>query len=414
MSAINEGNTDTLIRRRTVLYVEGYDPQGAEGYHNLFSRSFRRFLKNWPLKTTVSDLHIDSDDLAHWTIDAAGPNWQVATRYEFLRQEQMIRANMAEPMWRQVPRALWLIVNYILTGTLFRVYRASYQYGIALTTFQMMLIWWLAAAGLGGWLIGWLATRFAGAPLVLGVAIGVVAALALFRVLRPLADRFFVVQINSHWPYLLEYARGDSPSCWDRCIEAGAKRLVEMAHANEADEIVVVGHSGGGVTGPAVVVRALEIDPDLGRHGPRIVLLTPGSLMPGIGLHRAATKVREIVKRIAVEPSILWIDAQARSDVLNFYEFDPVGGIGIEAGPSRCNPLIWKVRLRDMLAPEFFKKIGRSWFRMHYQFIMANDNRAPYDYMMLVCGPVPAEQWARRGSDMLARFAADATYTAPT
>ena len=63
-----------------------------------------------------------------------------------------------------------------------------------------------------------------------------------------------------------------------------------------------------------------------------------------------------------------------------------------------------------MLAPEFFKKLRRSWFRMHYQFIMANDMRAPYEYMMLVCGPVPVEQWARRGHDMLARFAADATY----
>ena len=62
-----------------------------------------------------------------------------------------------------------------------------------------------------------------------------------------------------------------------------------------------------------------------------------------------------------------------------------------------------------MLAPEFFKKIGRSWFRMHYQFIMANDMRAPYEYMMLVCGPVPVEQWARRGQDILARFAADAS-----
>ena len=38
---------------------------------------------------------------------------------------------------------------------------------------------------------------------------------------------------------------------------------------------------------------------------------------------------------------------------------------------------------------------------MHYQFIMANDMRAPYEYMMLVCGPVPVEQWARRGPDML-------------
>ena len=71
----NDGNADALIRRRHVLYVEGYDPQGAEGYHNLFSRSFRRFLKNWPLQTSISDMRIDSDDLAHWTIDAKGPNW---------------------------------------------------------------------------------------------------------------------------------------------------------------------------------------------------------------------------------------------------------------------------------------------------------------------------------------------------
>src|ERR1051325_10774072 len=79
------------------------------------------------------------------------------------------------------------------------------------------------------------------------------------------------------WPYLLEYARGE-PSCWDRCIEAGAHHLVEIAKANAADEIVVVGHSGGGVTAPALLARALQLDPELGRHGPRVVLLTPGSL----------------------------------------------------------------------------------------------------------------------------------------
>jgi hypothetical protein len=136
--------------------------------------------------------------------------------------------------------------------------------------------------------------------------------------------------------------------------------------------------------------------------------------MPGIGLHRAAARVHRDIRRIAVEPSIVWIDVQTRADILNFYNFDPVSGIGVDAGPERCNPLVWIIRLRDMLAPAFFKKLMRSWFRMHYQFIMANDIRAPYEYMMLVCGPVPVEQWARRGPDMLTRFAADATYSAPT
>ena len=405
----DDGNADALIRRRHVLYVEGYDPQGAEGYHKLFGRSFRRFLKNWPLTTNIGALHIDSDDFAHWTIDAAGPNWQVSTRYDFLRQEQMVRANMAEPMWRQVPRALGWMLNYLFTGTLFRIYRASLQYGLALTTFQMMLVWWLVLSGLGGWLIAWLAIRLVGGPLAFGAIVGIVAAIGCFYLLRPLANKLFAVQINSHWPYLLEYARG-GPSCWDRCIEAGARHLVEIAQANEADEIVIVGHSGGGVTAPAVVARALQLDPYLGRHGPRVVLLTLGSLMPGIGLHRAATRVHRDIARLAVEPSILWIDVQARADILNFFDFDPVGGIGIDVGPERHNPLVWTVRLRDMLAPEFFKKIGRSWFRLHYQFIMANDNRATYDYMMLMCGPVPVEQWARRGHDILAGFDAAGTY----
>jgi hypothetical protein len=66
-----------------------------------------------------------------------------------------------------------------------------------------------------------------------------------------------------------------------------------------------------------------------------------------------------------------------------------------------------------MLAPEFYGKLRWNLFRMHYQFIMANDMRAPYEYMMLVCGPVAVEQWARHGRETLAAFDRDATYQAP-
>ena len=409
MAATGNTTSGAMIARRHVLYVEGYDPQGAEGYHNLFERSFKRFLKNWPIRTKVGALEIDSDDFAHWDVAADGPNWSVRTRYEFLRQEQMIRANMAQPMWRQTPRALGWILNFLYTGTLFRIYRASHRYGLALTHFQMLLIYWLAASTLGGWLAVSLVDRIFPVSSGVGLLIGAAVAVACFALLRPLADKLFVVQINSHWPYLLRYARGE-PSCFDHYIEAGAQRLVAIVNAKAADEIVVVGHSGGGVLAPAVVARALELDPELGNHGSRVVLLTPGSLMPGIGVHRDASRVRAVILRVATEPSIIWIDVQARADVLNFYNFDPVEGIGIDAGAWRRNPLIWTVRLRDMLAPEFYHKLRWNLFRMHYQFIMANDMRAPYEYMMLVCGPLPVEQWARDGARTLASFAADGTY----
>src|SRR5439155_5984184 len=90
-----------LVRRRHVIYVEGYDPQGAEGYYRLFERSWQRFLRIWPLRARLGTLHIESQDFACWEIEAAAPNWQVTTRYDFLRQEQFIRAALAEPLLRR-------------------------------------------------------------------------------------------------------------------------------------------------------------------------------------------------------------------------------------------------------------------------------------------------------------------------
>ena len=49
----------------------------------------------------IGELVLDSEDLAHWDIETKGPNWQVSTRYEFLRLEHFISANLARPLIAQ-------------------------------------------------------------------------------------------------------------------------------------------------------------------------------------------------------------------------------------------------------------------------------------------------------------------------
>jgi hypothetical protein len=399
-----------LVRRRHVIYVGGYDPQGAEGYYRLFARSWKRFLTIWPLATKLGALELDSEDFAHWDIEAAGPNWQVSTRYEFLRQEHIIRANMAEPMMRQIPRAFAWTLDYLVSGALLRVLRTSWAFGLVLIYFQTMLMWWILLSVAGGGLIAYASAQYMDLPGV-GLFIGIAAGFAIFALLRPLADRWFVVQINSHWPRLCEFARGE-PSCFDKLIDACAQRLMAAARANEADEIIIVGHSGGGALAPAVLVRALERDPDVGRRGPPLVLLTLGSIAPGAALHPNAGHLRAVTARLAAEPSIVWIDCQSRADIMNFWDFDPVEGIGARAGPARCNPWIWMLRFRDMLSPEFFRRLRFHFFRLHYQFIMANDRRARYDYFMLLTGPVPVTTWARHDYATMKAFEEDATLAA--
>ena len=396
-----------LVARRHVIYVSGYDPQGAEGYYRLFARSWKRFLTMWPLVAKVGPLELDSEDFAHWTIEAGGPNWQVSTRYEFLRQEQMIRANMAEPMTRQAPRALAWALDYLVSGALVRVLRTSWQFGLVLIYFQMMLVWWILLSVGGGALAAYLAAKY-GLSALAALPLGIACAVAVFALLRPLADRWFVVQINSHWPRLCAFACGER-SCFDRPIEVCAERLVAAVRAEAADEIIVVGHSGGGALAPAVVVRALELDPDVGRRGPPLVLLTLGSIAPGAALHPNAVRLRAIAARLATEPSVLWIDCQSRADIMNFWDFDPVEGIGARADGERCNPWPWMLRFRDMLSPQFFRRLRFHFFRLHYQFIMANDRRARYDYFMLLTGPIPVATWARHDYEAMSAFEEDAT-----
>lgn len=398
-----------LIRRRHVFYVCGYDLQGAAGYYRLFVRELERFGRLWPVRTKLSELAIDSDELAHWNIGVAGPNWKVDVRYEFLRQEEFVHANMRVPIALQIPSILWWIVDDHLTGTFIRMARASWRFGMHILGAQLMFIAWLAVSVWAGWLAGWeLAERFE-LPVWAATPLAVAVAIAVFLALRPLANRWFLTQIPNGWTHYRPYGRGE-PTGFDRLIEAFAARLVEAARAGETDELLVVGHSAGGALALSVIERALELDPDLGRHGPLLVLLTTGSIMPGIAFHPRSKYLREVIRRLAIEPSLTWVDCQVWADICSFANFDPVSGLGIDAGAARCNPVVLPVHFRKQLSPETYASVRFKFFRMHYQYIMANDLRASYDYFLYCCGPAPIEDWARRAIETFACFGEDASF----
>jgi hypothetical protein len=400
-----------LIRTRHVFYVEGYDPQGAEGYYRFFRREWSRFLKTWPIEARLDELQIDSDKGAHWNIEARAPNWKVETRYEFLRLEHLIRANMAQPLWRQLFRAIRWMLEDLVSGALLHIFRASWGFALHLIYPQVMIILWFATAIGSGWFAAILATRLAGLTALGAVVVALAVAIPVFAALRPLADRWFVMQIANCWPYLREFGRGQA-SGYAQPIDCFAERIVAAARANEVDEILIIGHSAGGAISPVVVARAFELDPALGRRGPRIVLMTVGSLLPALTLDPSSGWLRGVIRRLAAEPSLLWVDCQARKDWMNFWNFDPFEGVGVAPGQRLCNFRIWQVRYRDLVTAESYSRLQWNLFRMHYQFIMANDRRAAYDYFMLVCGPVPVADWAMRSREVLAGFSECAAYTA--
>lgn len=404
---------DRLTRRRHVFYVEGYDPRGADGYHRMFAREWKHFGRTWGVRTDLGELQIDSEHFAHWDIDTAAPNWEVAVRYEFLRLEGPIRRNIARPLVRQIPDALWWTVTDWATGTTFRIIRAAWRFALHLALIQGLLVAWLVLAAVGGMVAGAAAARLLDLSIWAAAAFGIAVGIACLLGLRPLARRWLVIQVGNCWPHVRRFARG-APSGFEPYAEACARRLVEAARAADADEIVLVSHSAGCAISPVIMARAFEIDPDLGRHGPAIVMMTLGSLMPGFALHPSAQKLRAAMRSLAREPSLFWLDCQARKDPMNFWQFDPIAGCGIDLGAERRNPAVWVVRMRDMLTEDIYERLRFNYFRMHYQFIMGNNQRAEYDYNLLICGPLPIREYAGMHARIPHSFSAEGAFLGET
>jgi len=54
------------------------------------------------------------------------------------------------------------------------------------------------------------------------------------------------------------------------------------------------------------------------------------------------------------------------------------------------------VRFREIIKPEHYNLFRWKFFRVHFQFVMANERPHAYDFFMIVCGPIPlSERMAR-------------------
>jgi len=396
------------VQHRHIIYVQGYDPRGLAQYYRMFRTELRKFGRLYQLNATISRPKTSTDgETASWSIETKAGDWQTRTSYDFLRFEDLIQRDLAAPIWPTIFHAIRIYWGMVFAGMLTRLHKAHWRFAAFLTYPHVVLsIQVLIVLGIG------LAIR--AALLALGVPdLFAIAAAAVFfvatigPVLKYTESRTYVHYLLADLMWTWQFAHRRRPE-WDSRIDRFAQYLVDIARSSDAEEIVVVGHSSGTFLGVEILARALKLDPDLGRHGPRIILLTVGSNFPIVGFFAASTDFRDRLRQLAVEPSIDWIDCQSRKDVMNFYPFDPIAGHGIDVGAARRNPTIVPVRFREIIKPEHYNLFRWQFFRIHFQFVMANERPHAYDFFMIVCGPIPLRSRMARPEEALAIATGDA------
>ncbi|TMJ85952.1 MAG: hypothetical protein E6G79_06985 [Alphaproteobacteria bacterium] len=390
------------VQHRHIIYVQGYDPRGLAQYYRMFRTELRKFGRLYRLTATISRPQSTPDgETASWTIETKASEWQTRTSYDFLRFEDLIQRDLAAPIWSTVFQAVLIYWRLVFSGTIARFWKAHWRFATFITyPHFLLLIEAMLALGLAFAFEKGL--EAIGIPKLLAIAAAATAFVTVLgSALKYTENATYLLYLLSDTIWTWQFSHRQRLD-WDQRIDRFAQYIVKVACSSQAEEIVVVGHSSGSFLGTEILARALKLDPDLARHGPRVVLLTIGGNFPIVGFHAVSEDFRDHLRLLAIEPSIDWIDCQSRKDVMNFYPFDPIGGHGIDVGSARRNPTIVPVRFREIIRPEHYDLFRWKFFRVHFQFVMANERPHAYDFFMIVCGPIGLRQRMARPQAALA------------
>jgi predicted esterase len=395
-----------MIGRRHVFHIGGYDPIVPERQLERFRRSLASFKRTWNVSSQTSALANSSKVSASWNLEAWGPNWKTQVTFEMLRWDDLVLRDSQRGILSRLYQSGLTLFDFVLTGTLFRYIRANWKYA----GFFLFPYFYVMLFGLGGAGIAYAVTRLANLTGLRAAICSIFIAVPIFVALMQwLGPRRRINHVLDDAIFSRQFLYGRRPEMEQR-IHDFADKILERARKADVDEILIVGHSLGAALAIAAVARSLKQDPQLAKHGPTLCLLTVGATIPKFALHPKGDNIRQATQTVADATSIHWAEYQARDDAISFYRFDPVTLKRVGRDGSNGRPNIRRVQIHSMMDPASFKRHRFNFMRMHYQFLMGNDQRSPYDYCMIICGPLEFDN-ITAPSGGVGRFQADGALT---
>ena len=377
------------VRKRLVLYCPGYDPMAETRYRRLIGTGLAQLRRRFGIARNIGPLQRDDAvPSIRWGISAGKASWHTETDYEVLLWDDLVHRDFSRGWLVRLPLLFGALIEALRGGVIQKLVRLNWHFAaFVIYPWVALLVLVLGALLIGAaiaWPIAW-ALSLSG---IVEATLAVVLALALLKLFEPRIRKAFVYHLLDGWIFSWQLAAGRRPEFEGR-LDAFARRVAAAIRDTDAEEVLIIGHSTGTTVAVEVAARALTLDPELGRHGPALALLTIGSCLPVVGFVRTADRLRRHIARLATEASLLWVEYQAPQDVLNAFGFDPVRDLDLDlGGAARINPIIRSARFKETILPSTYRRMRWNFFRVHFHFLMPNEIPGEYDYPMIVCGPV--------------------------
>lgn len=355
--------------RRRVLYVHGFDPAGAARYRRLILRGGGREAPEIVRFSPVSE---------GWrSHDPAGAEMV----FEMLRYEDIVRGWRARPAPAAFLAGLGRTLGFIFGGGLRRL--AARTPGPA-----ALLFYPLAGIGLclgAGYLLGAGATGALGLDGWAGAAARLAGAALGFQVSLLLERSFFLHLMLALFGFLFRIAKRDEPALEAR-ISLFAARMLDAVDPS-VDEVLIVGHSLGGVVAARALAEALARDPELAQRGPALSFLTLGSVGAYVSAARGpgAKAYGAALLRIASTERLFWVDVSSPRDWFSAGLVDPLLLIG-EAPEAARSPRVISAKFGPARRDPDDRRTRFRAMGLHMRYLGAPEEEGGFDFSAAISG----------------------------
>lgn len=370
------------VTRRRVFYIPGYDPIPPRKYREIYRREGAEQAGISGYELSISPKPAGEGPYG-WNVSARMEGADVAASVDVLVWSDIVKASMSGSIpatYLQLARTAWA---YIGTGAFWRLMRLRKGPMIAALYPVVMLLAYLLAACMSGWLAAVLVGRVGGSTWI-GLPAGVLVFALVLRAARSLDGRTFVFYLMHDFAYSAEGLGAIPPALSQRLGEFGD--LVGDALMSDVDEVLVVGHSSGAhlaVTVLADLIRAGRVPAD----GPALGFLSLGQVVPMVSFLPRADRLRGDLRYLCQRDDLTWVDVTAPGDGCAFALCDPVAVSGVAPDDKRW-PLIVSAAFTQTLSPDRWAALRWRFHRLHFQYLHAFDRPGDYDYFRITAGPL--------------------------
>jgi hypothetical protein len=374
------------VKTRRVHYFSGFDPRGAAFYHRLYREEAGKQSTHNNARLVVGPRQRRNDFVSAWGVSSELEGERTHTDYQFMHWDDLARAN-----WQRSPWLLWAggfgpWVKLFTCGYWMRIRSVSKPASLCGAFPAALFLVFLLLASLVGIGVGYFSS-LSGLGMWVFLALGGVTSGLVLRVGFAASEK-----LGGHWIlrtilFVRSWALGEQRPL-DRRFDEFASHVIQEQKRNPVDEVLLVGHSIGSIV--AVDVAARLTAKSLSEHD-RVKLLTLGHCIPMLSFLPEANEFRESMKILATAKAIPWTDVTIPPDPLCFYGLDPVEMLG-EVAPGIQGPRMAVARVYRMFRHETYSRLRWNKLRLHFQYLMASELPADYDYFLTTAGPLPLNE----------------------